>query len=201
MPIARWIHRHVIYPVVVGLRGEHGIYAGLAQLGAMSTWSADTVREHQAAKLKLALAYAYVRCPLYRRTWPEDAERHDDPLALLKRLPLLEKHTLQKEAAGLRARPGPGRVMAKTTGGSTGQAVTVLKDRRAVGFEMAASWFAYGWFGVGIGDRGVRFWGQPFSFARRLRFAAVDLAMNRIRFSAFAFDEGDLERYWRRCRV
>jgi phenylacetate-CoA ligase len=45
----------------------------------------------------------------------------------------------------------------------------------------------------------VRFWGNPSSARRQLRFAAADFAMHRIRFSAFAFDDADLENYWRRC--
>jgi phenylacetate-CoA ligase len=64
---------------------------------------------------------------------------------------------------------------------------------------MAATWLGYGWFGIAPGDRAARFWGQPAHLKRRLRFAAADIAMNRIRFSAFAFSEADLDRYWRAC--
>ena len=60
-------------------------------------------------------------------------------------------------------------------------------------------WLAYGWFGVRQGDRVARFWGAPFATRRRWVTRAADYAMNRIRFSAFAFSDDDLEQYWARC--
>ncbi len=45
----------------------------------------------------------------------------------------------------------------------------------------------------------MRFWGDPFSFKRRMRYRAADFAMHRLRFSAFAFNEEDLAQYWERC--
>jgi len=201
VPLPHWIHRRVIYPTVLALRGELEVYPALKRLRQMSAWSSIAIRDHQVAKLAAALAYAYDHCPLYREIWPADPRAAPDPVRFLKQLPLVDKSTLQHRRVELHADPRPRRVTAKTTGGSTGQAVTVLKDRRALGHEMAASWLAYGWFGVRIGDRGVRFWGQPRSLSRRLRFAAADLAMNRVRLSAFAFDEQDLERYWARCQA
>jgi phenylacetate-CoA ligase len=60
-------------------------------------------------------------------------------------------------------------------------------------------WLGYGWRGVAIGDRAARFWGAPFATRRRWLTRASDLAMHRIRFSAFAFEDRDLEHYWRQC--
>ena len=87
----------------------------------------------------------------------------------------------------------------KITGGSTGQAVTIVKDRRATACERAAMWLGYGWRGVRMGDRAARFWGSPFASRRRWLTKASDAAMHRIRFSAFAFGDADLERYWNAC--
>jgi phenylacetate-CoA ligase len=58
-------------------------------------------------------------------------------------------------------------------------------------------WLSYGWFGVEMGDRGVRLWGTPYSSKRRIVTQAADFFMNRIRFSAFEFDDQVLGRYWR----
>jgi len=124
------------------------------------------------------------------------------PASALERLaemPFLTKSVLQESADHLRCSAYSGRVSRKITGGSTGQAVTVYKNSSAIAAEMAATWRGYGWFGLRVGDRAARFWGSPHSLKRRPRFAAADFAMHRIRFSAFAFDDGDLERYWQRC--
>ena len=115
---------------------------------------------------------------------------------MLSSVPYTTKSNLQSDLAALRARTHPWRVTTKTTGGSTGQAVTVLKDHEAMAAARAVMWLGYGWHGIAIGDRCARFWGVPQTGRRRLQAAVADLAMNRMRFSAFAFDDEDLARYW-----
>lgn len=196
-----WMHRRLIYPSVIWLRGEGSMYARLRELEKAQEWPPERLRRRQDARLGEALDHAWCRCPHYRRRWDsEPPASPDEARAYLRELPLLTKRDLQKHADGLAAHPRPRRITRKTTGGSTGEPVTVLKDREALARERAASWLAYGWFGVRIGDRGARFWGSPEALGRRrLRYLAADVAMHRIRFSAFAFDEADLDDYWERC--
>lgn len=168
----------------------------MKRLAALERLSVEEMREYQASRVRAALAYAFEHSPYYRERWlPSDLDL-SDPIASLQRLPTTDKRTLQQHGLALTAVPRVRRVTSKTTGGSTGQAVTVLKDRGALACEMAASWHAYRWFGVQRGDRAARFWGDPFTLRRKLRYAAADFAMNRLRFSAFAFDAAALEKYW-----
>jgi phenylacetate-CoA ligase len=199
MPLhSRFLHRHVVYPAIVRLRGEEGVFDALARLQRLEQLPAEELRAAQQQQLRTALVYAAARSAYYRDHWPAlDFERMD-PFEALAQLPLVDKTTLQRHGSALEASPRPTRITRKTTGGSTGQAVTVLKDRGALAHEMAASWLAYGWFGVQRGDRAARFWGDPFTLKRKLRYAAADFAMNRLRFSAFAFDAAALRRYWER---
>lgn len=164
-------------------------------------WDApERVRRRQASRLVEILSHATKSVPFYRDRWEIGHPEVEDAFEHLRGLPVLTKEDLQNRARLLVSEDTHGRVSEKTTGGSTGQPVTVLKDRTALARERAASWLGYGWYGVEVGDRGARFWGSPAELGmRRLRFALADLAMNRIRFSAFAFDERDLEAYWRRC--
>lgn len=119
----------------------------------------------------------------------------------LCQFPILEKEALQESPGRLRAEGWKGRFSQKTTGGSTGRPVTLLKNSSAIAQEMAATWMAYGWFDVRIGDRSVRFWGQPQkNFRRRLRYFAADVAVNRKTLSAFGYDREDLSRYVDRIR-
>lgn len=60
-------------------------------------------------------------------------------------------------------------------------------------------WLGYGWRGVRIGDRCARFWGAPYATRRKVITRLSDFAMNRTRFSAFAFTDEDLAGYWARC--
>jgi phenylacetate-CoA ligase len=197
--LSRFLHRRAIYPAVVGLRGEGSVFRYLRELEATQWLSVDDLMRRQSVALADTLRYAAQHVPYYRRTWGRALDVPGEARDTLVTLPFLTKRDLQDAAAELVAEQRPRRVTRKTTGGSTGQAVTLLKDRDATAREMAATWLGYGWFGVKIGDRAVRFWGQPFSRQRRLRFAAADFAMHRIRFSAFAFDSADLRAYWDRC--
>lgn len=194
-------HRSILYPSILAIRGEFGMYRKLQELKALQWSNAEEVRRHQSHRLAELLGHAARTVPFYREDWdvevPVLAEYASD---VLRRLPLLTKEDLQQNIERLRSEESPVRVSEKTTGGSTGRPVTVIKDREALGRERAASWLGYGWFGVEIGDRGARFWGSPIDLGeRRIRFALADLAMNRIRFSAFAFDDKDLGNYWDRC--
>lgn len=194
-------YRWVLYPGVLALRGESDMYEVLDNLRTFQWAEPEELREYQREKVRGLLEYAYRSVPYYRHQWgKEPLPSEVDPLDWVRRLPRLTKTELQESREDLMSKERPSRLSKKTTGGSTGEPVTVLKDRDALARERAASWLCYGWFGVEIGDLGARFWGSPTGFRkRRFRYAMADAVMNRIRFSAFSFDEEDLEEYWRKC--
>lgn len=194
------LHARLVYPLIINVRGEGAVYSALAELRATEQLSNAARRQHADRRLAVMLRYARQRCRYYAEQLPAELPTEGEEVrSVLAALPPLRKHDLRRHAGDLRASPSPRRVTRKITGGSTGETVTVFKDRAALAREMAASWLGYGWFGINIGDRSARFWGSPHTLVRRLRFAAADFAMHRIRFSAFAFDEHDLDRYWTKC--
>lgn len=195
---SRWLHRKLVYPGIVTIRGERGVFKTLAWLKELEQQPPMSVETHVRNRLTDLLTYTRSRSEFYQRAWPRELQAGQDVLSYLTSLPLVSKAVLQRESSSMIV-SAPSRVTIKTTGGSTGEAVTVVKDRAGVAHERAASWLGYGWFGVRPGDRAVRFWGSPFTWKRRLRFMAADFAMNRMRFSAFAFRDEDLDRYWRKC--
>jgi phenylacetate-CoA ligase len=195
------IHARLVYPAIIRAIGEHGMYAELERLTGVQYASREEILESQHRKLAGILHYARRHVPRYRGILGESwGLGTSDPTVLLRRIPFLTKESLQTSLEDLKAIPQPPRTSRKTTGGSTGQPVTVIKDSSASARERAATWMAYGWFGVRPGDRGARFWGSPRALGRRrLRFALADLAMNRVRFSAFGVSDAELEEYWSRC--
>jgi phenylacetate-CoA ligase len=198
--LSRWAHANVIYPAVTLIIGEGLIFKRLRELRALERVHPDELRLYQSERLAKMLAYAHACSRYYQEAWPSSATiSKAEAYSFLVGLPFLAKQAVQDRHADLIAVPRVPRPSQKITGGSTGQAVTVLKDRAATARERAAMWLGYGWRGVQVGDRVARFWGAPFATRRRWLTRATDFAMHRIRFSAFAFDEGDLERYWRRC--
>jgi phenylacetate-CoA ligase len=193
-------HIHQVgYRLAVTLRGERGIFSRLPELKAAQHCDREISARRQATRLSAILAYAHAHSPFYRNRWPSLANVSPSEADLILRdLPTLSKLDLQNSMAELEARPRPRRVSLKTTGGSTGEPVTLLKDRDATAAERAAMWLAYGWHGIRMGDRAARFWGSSERRTRRLNSSLSDLVMNRVRFSAFAFSDADLAHYWTR---
>lgn len=195
------LHKHLIYPTILRWRGEGAMYAELARLRGIQWDKPEVMRSRQLVRLEAALRYACEFTPYYSGYNFESSDVVNSVEAL-RSITFLTKADLQQNFDALRANPTPSRVHRKTTGGSTGQPVTVLKDARAIAMERAASWMAHGWFGIQIGDRGARFWGSPEAIGRRrLRFALADFAMNRVRMSAFGVTAERLAEYWMRCLV
>ena len=200
-PPDRWLFGNVIYRAAVVARGEGSVFDRLHALRTIEQAPAPDLEEEAATRLRSILTHAREHSLWYRKRLPDQIPTAPEELSgFLASVPILEKRDVRLHRELLLAHPRPRRVTVKTTGGSTGEAVTVVKDRAAIAQEMAGSWLGYGWFGIQIGDRAVRFWGNPRSDRRRLRFIAADLAMHRIRFSAFGFGPEELEDYWQRTR-
>lgn len=189
------VQGRVFYPLTLASLGELGLYRRLRQLEELQWWSPDRLHSFVDERLAQILTFAAANVPFYASLGAQPISPRE-ARSVLSGVPYTTKSNLQSDLAALRARSLPWRVTTKTTGGSTGQAVTVLKDHAAMAAARAVMWLGYGWHGIAIGDRCARFWGVPQTGLRRLKGALADLAMNRMRFSAFAFDDADLARYW-----
>ena len=197
--LSRWFHRRIVYPGVVYARGEQAVFSALREMRQTETLSTAELLRRQETKLASVLNRAATNSRYYRERWPELGRIHpDDAMSALQQLPFVTKRVLQTQPSEILT-GWRGRTTSKTTGGSTGEPVQVVKNSTGLGREMAASWMAYGWLGIEMGDRAVRFWGNPLTRKKRLRFRAADFAMHRIRFSAFEIDDSDMERHWARC--
>ena len=188
-----------VFRLATLLRGEYSMFSLIGVHRALERDSEEQSAAQIDQRLVVILQYAAGHSPRYRNLLPQAGDV-SEVAGLLSALPLLTKAELRDNADGLRSRDTSLRVHAKTTGGSTGQPLTVWKDSGAVANERAASWAAYLSYGLAIGDRCVRFWGTPTTASRRVRSTLADLAMNRATFSAFAFSEQELASYWNDCR-
>jgi len=163
-------HRWVLLPVALLLRGELSAYGEVSRLRSLQFDPAGLGGPRK-RRLRGILEHAITTVPYYRN--------FRSPGALeLDRFPILEKEHLVTHAEELRSTASK-RAAIKTTGGSTGRAVTVRKNPRAIASERAATWMAYEWYGLRPGDPVLRFWGSGGGRRRRLRALLSDAAMNR----------------------
>jgi len=193
------VYRWVVYPLALFLRGEHGAFEIRETLEELQWASRDELERHQRSKLVDLLRHAGEHVPWYRERIDAGAPE-EELLEAFASLPPLTKRHVQRSRGQLIADEPPARSTDKTTGGSTWEPVTIKKNPGAIAHERAATWMAYEWYGVRLGDRGARFWGfQTSPGGGRAKQRLTALVTNRIRLSAFRFDDRDLAEYWEKC--
>ncbi len=150
--------------------------------------SLNQLQSIQIEKLNSLIDHARRKVPYYRDILPKEIRSLDD----LNTIPLLEKENLRLKSHTLITKYGHLQ-RTKTSGGSTGAPVSILKNSEGVAQEMAASWRGYNWAGINVGDRQARFWGVPKNQKDKWRSKVIDFICHRIRVTAFGYDRNTLK--------
>jgi len=190
--------KYCVYLPATWIRGQN-VAGHLGRLRNTERIPPAERRKLQETRLSLLLQAARSGVPEYSRRLahlPSGALSLQDLHSVLP----LTKQKLRDLHEELGYRPRPRFIVAKTTGGSTGEPVTIHKTHTAMAWELAATWRGYAWAGVDIGDLQARFWGVPLSAAGRRNARLTDFVCHRRRFSAFNFDRNSFEGYDRQLR-
>lgn len=160
--------------------------------------SRDAIRKHQESCVRKLLEHAFTNSEFYRELYtrhgvsPKAFRTLDD----LKKFPTVSKQDIVQHSNTISTHQAKSHfVTHKTTGGSTGRAVTITKNSRALAHERAVTWRAYEWAGVTVGDPQARFWGVPLKQLNQLKHKLIDIIANRRRFSAFAISDENFSRF------
>jgi phenylacetate-CoA ligase len=192
----QFVFRELIYRQVTTFRGQRVI--PLIRCLEQTQWlPRPELQRIQLTRLQELLRLARKSSAGYRRRLV-DVPGTIRSLAALRDVPTLTKQQLRTEHAELQTSHPGILCVQKTTGGSTGEPVTLLKSRVAMAWELAATWRGYGWAKVGVGDRQARFWGIPLDSRNRMKAHLVDFVCHRRRFSAFDFEPSSFSDYERR---
>ena len=176
------------------------VFEWVQELEESQWYSEDKLRELQWTRLTRLLAHAYETVPFYRERFqalgitPQDVHGPAD----VARIPVLTKEELGTHRSKLASSAGPKRVSAWATSGSSGDPLTVVRDRASTAYARAAMYRGHRWFGIDIGAREARLWGVPVDLSTRFRERTKDWLMNRIRASAYQLDEESLYGFYRR---
>ena len=142
-----------MYTALQGLRG-HPVSRFVRQLQAWEKLPLPEFDRQNAERLRLMLAHARDRVPLYRTgPWATALSGAD---AGLEAWPLLERDVLRARAEELRAVPMPPRIVTKRTSGSTGKPVRIPWTREAETWWWAHRYRALLWHGIPIGISSLR---------------------------------------------
>ena len=199
MSLRSKFYKHAVYLPVTGLQA--GLVTNqIDTLMKSQSWSPDRIRDLQSHRLQSLLLATIDSVEAYRDFTAPFADRSANPYDFLTTIPPVSKADIQKDPNLYRSTRPLGRTIKKTTGGSTGVPVTILKTRLALLHELAATWRGYSWAGLDMGDPQGRFWGIPRTQKGRLLATLTDLVCHRRRCSAFNFSDQDLADYDRRLK-
>ena len=169
-----------VYRIASKLRGEN-TFSLLNAYSESQWWSAERLEHYQQVHIEALLRFLKHSVQYYA----------DKDFVDIKEIPILTKASLKENSKSLTS-SGARIIEAKTTGGSTGQPVTIYKDREAMAREQAGTLRCYGWANILPGDKQARFWGQPINTSAHAKSRLRDLLLNRERFSAFNFTPATL---------
>jgi phenylacetate-CoA ligase len=192
------LFRYGVYYPVVYSRGQR-VPEYVRKFKQSQYLASEALANLQERKLARLLQHASRTVPYYRdKNRVSGFETARD--WLMDFAPVTKREIISEELA-FRSNVPSWFLTPRTTGGSTGEPMTVWKTREAMAHELAATWRAYSWAGVEMGDRQARFWGVPNGRFARMRARSIDFIANRCRLSAFSFDENDLADYLRRIKI
>lgn len=177
------------YPVTL-LNGEH-IAGYLREYSDFQWLPSPTIQNIQSANTAKILDYAKQHSSYYA-----ELLRNIDINSDFQRIPFLTKQILIKQFNNICTAERKNASL-KTTGGSTGEPVKLYKNSDALARERAATWRAYAWAGVTIGDKQARFWGVPHNAKDAKKAELIDFISNRKRVSAFNLTTDSLNDYYK----
>jgi len=178
-----FVSRHLFFSPVRMLRGEP-----IAK--ALKFVRSFEFLDNQRSLLFRQVQLAYEKIPYYRRVWGDlglsSSNMHME--SDFFQIPILEKSSIQNNPDEF-LNPEIRKFEHRSTSGSTGTPLKFVRGRQSTAFMDAAMYHSYGWHGIDIGDRQVRFWGEPQDEKGRKVARLKDYLMNRIRLSAFRISD------------
>lgn len=183
-----------LYFPVTRIAGER-VRHYLQEYQANDALSPEALRDKQDAALNRIVRHAQASTAHYAQSVTNRSPAWFSEWPGLDGLEPMQKSWLREYPERFISSNAPGRHEHKTTSGSTGHPITVVKNRDALARERAATWRAYGWAGIPVAAPQALLWGFPHSAKGRIRARLFDFLANRKRLSMFGVREEDLVRF------
>jgi phenylacetate-CoA ligase len=147
-------------------------------------WSSlDELLALQARDLRRLLDHAYANVPWYRARLDEIGARPTDfrTVSDLAKLPILTRAAAREAGVRRRSTTDPLPVIAKSTGGSSGEPLSFAYDLGSEWWRQAVKARGYAWAGSRPGEPSLLFWGGPVGEVAAFKKAkiALDRAFKR----------------------
>lgn len=199
MDLNQFFFKYVAYYPVVFFKTK-GFFLQLKALQKSQYYSYDEIEKIRLKKIKALIEFSRNNIPFYLNTLRDIKSKDIHSIKDIANIPFITKAHLKNTDNKFTPQQEEWLLTNKTTGGSTGQPVTIQKTRQAMAAELAATWRGYSWAGIDIGKKQARFWGVPFSNFGKFNGWLTDKICNRIRLSAFSFNDDSLMEYTKRLK-
>ncbi|MGD8719704.1 MAG: hypothetical protein PVH29_12895 [Candidatus Zixiibacteriota bacterium] len=194
-----WLSRNFVYRPISFYRGERALRY-LAECRPRQWWPPEDLERYRLERLGELARHAAATVPYYRNIPGLRATDFGgaDVADILSKFPVVDKQLVKSEGGAFVAENFPGRVYRITTGGSTGEPLTLVEEGRASGERRGSYYRFLEWWGIRPGDKQARFWGVPLDERARRRERLKDALMNRHRFSAFDVTPEAVSAFWKK---
>lgn len=195
------ILKNLIYPFIqMRYPKEERSITYLRLLEKTQWWSLSELEHFQQKRLQALLKHAYENVPYYHRMFnrlklkPQDIKSVAD----LQQLPILTKKLIRKNFDELTAKNySRGKLISSATGGSTGEPMKFLVDKRWGAWNMAAAYREWSWAGYNLGNKIAYIWSAPqdLSHLAGMKNIIFNLLQRTIMLNAFSMTERSLDEY------
>ena len=191
------LFRRAVYPFYESGLKRRSTLRYLAEYEQNQWLPAERIQAMRWEKLQTLIAHCWQRVPFYRDHWGRAGMSDPSEIRSLEdyaRLPVLTKRNLREESERLKADSYRDDLLYKTTGGSTGEPVTIGYTRESYERRTAVMLRGYRWAGAPLGRHVLFLWGHDpdgQSLKERLHHAAF----NRRILNAYMMGERNMAAY------
>jgi phenylacetate-CoA ligase len=156
-----FVHRHILIPAFETGIKRRNTFAYLRELERTQWLSRAELERSQFQSLQRLISHAFENCPYYQEAWrsmglnPQGLKR----LADFSDWPVITRETIHENRSVLRAQVPGLRLIAKSTGGSSGVPLQFDLDTNSSDRRFAAWHRGYSWAGAGPGSKQFYLWG------------------------------------------
>ena len=193
------ILRGVVLPLISAVKSKP-LLGYVTQYSNNLTKSPEALQQLQWQALTQLLQHSFEHCPFYRERWQQvgvDDIRTIDTLSQFRQLPILTKDDMRQNYQNLRAKNFSHNIV-KSTGGSTGQPLTIELNQDSNTRREAVMWRGYNWLGAGLGERTLYLWGAgigQMSLKRQWREQLYHWLYNRKMLNSFSMSPANMHQY------
>ncbi len=165
----RSLHRHILLPAFETAWHRRKTFRYLAELEKSQWLPREQIEAKQFTSLQNLIAHAFTHCPYYRDAW-NSLVWPPDPQIARRFQPLASHVTTRAQITENRARMRssvPMKLIAKSTGGSSGEPLRFDLNFDSNDRRNAAAHRGYAWAGAELGTKMLYIWGAPIQQSTR----------------------------------